>query len=76
MASAGSIGGAALILPVFIPLGVLGAGYAGHTMLHMNWSSVLTSFFTGPGRLSRILLLFFVLTNYKTMPLAWTVSWT
>lgn len=72
MASAGAVGGAALILPVFVPLGVVGVGYAGHSMLHINWTSVMTNFFTGPGRLSRILLLFFVLINYKTMPLAWT----
>ena len=74
MASAGAVGGAGLIIPVFLPLSIAGLGYAGHQMLHINWTSVAINFFTGPGRISRILLLFFVLFNWKTMPLAWTVS--
>lgn len=73
MASSGAVGGTALIVPVFLPLTVASAAYAVRAMLRVDWITFLRQFFTGPGRVSRILLLVFVLTNTKSMPLAWTV---
>ncbi|ROT37480.1 hypothetical protein SODALDRAFT_198163 [Sodiomyces alkalinus F11] len=38
----------------------------------IQWRLGLGKFFTGPGSISRILLLFFVLSNWKNMPGVWT----
>ncbi|RSL82611.1 hypothetical protein CEP52_016924 [Fusarium oligoseptatum] len=45
---------------------------AGYAAYRVNWIPMMKAFLTGPGRTSRILLLFFVMFNWKTMPLAWT----
>ncbi|KAK2608922.1 hypothetical protein QQS21_002498 [Conoideocrella luteorostrata] len=59
----------ASILTVAVYLFLLAvAGVAGYGALHVNWEYVLT----GPGRNSRILLLVFVLFNWKALPFAWT----
>jgi hypothetical protein len=58
------------IRAVLMPALVGGAGYAA---VKVNWQRAIRSFATGPGRTSRLMLLFFVLTNLKNMPFAWTV---
>jgi hypothetical protein len=37
-------------------------------------AAAIEAFFTGPGRTSRIIALAVVLVNWKSLPLAWTVS--
>ncbi|KJZ76898.1 hypothetical protein HIM_03775 [Hirsutella minnesotensis 3608] len=70
MASASSkVGGLAMAVRVLTPLAVGSVGYAAW---RVNWPVLVRSFLTGPGRTSRILLLFFVLFNWKNMPFAWT----
>ncbi len=69
-----SVGTLSLFYPVFVPTATAGLAYLGYRSTSIDWKSVLHQFLTGPGRTSRILLLLFVLTNLKSMPLAWTVS--
>jgi hypothetical protein len=70
-AATARVGGMSLVGPVFIPAGF---GVIAYTAWKVRWRIVLREFFTGPGRLSRILALLFVLLNWKSMPFAWTVS--
>lgn len=53
--------------PVLVPAIAYGA-YKGNAL------GLLESFFTGPGRTSRIIALAVVLYNWKSLPLAWTVG--
>ena len=59
------------VVPVIMPLALGSAGYAAY---RVNWGPLIKAFLTGPGRTSRILLLLFVVFNWKSMPFAWTVS--
>ncbi|KAH6840615.1 hypothetical protein B0I37DRAFT_219277 [Chaetomium sp. MPI-CAGE-AT-0009] len=68
-----AVGTLALFYPVFVPMSAALTAYAGHRAMYVDWRTLLTHFFTGPGRTSRILLTFFILLNWKSMPLAWTV---
>ncbi|KAK4151169.1 hypothetical protein C8A00DRAFT_36213 [Chaetomidium leptoderma] len=68
-----AVGTLALFYPVFLPMSAAAAVYAGHRALHVDWRMLLTQFLTGPGRTSRILLAFFLVLNWKSLPLAWTV---
>jgi hypothetical protein len=68
-----AVGTLALFYPVFLPMSAAAIAYAGHRALYVDWRMVLTHFLTGPGRTSRILLLFFLVLNWKSLPLAWTV---
>ncbi|KAK4040273.1 hypothetical protein C8A01DRAFT_46341 [Parachaetomium inaequale] len=68
-----AVGTLALFYPVFLPMSAAALAYAGHRALYVDWRMVLTHFFTGPGRTSRILLVFFLALNWKSLPLAWTV---
>ena len=71
MASASSkTGGLALFVPIIGPVTVAAAGYAAWKI---HWAVLLKEFFTGPGRVSRILMLLFAIFNWKNMPFAWTV---
>jgi hypothetical protein len=63
--------GLSQVVTVVMPLVLGSAGYAAYKI---NWVPLLRDFLTGPGRTSRILLLFFIVFNWKSMPLAWTVS--
>ncbi|KAI3553402.1 hypothetical protein CABS01_11983 [Colletotrichum abscissum] len=49
--------------------GASGLAYAAYKI---HWRIVLASFFTGPGKFSRILMLIFALLNLKNMPFVWT----
>ncbi|PFH62193.1 hypothetical protein XA68_14734 [Ophiocordyceps unilateralis] len=70
MASASSkAGGLAVAVKVLVPLAVGSAGYAA---CRIDWRVAVRSFFTGPGRTSRMLLLLFVVSSWKSMPLVWT----
>lgn len=70
MASAAKkLPGLSLVVPVFAPLAVGSIGYAAW---RVSWIPLIKSFLMGPGRTSRILLLLFVLFNWKNMPFAWT----
>ncbi|KHN96540.1 capsule polysaccharide biosynthesis protein [Metarhizium album ARSEF 1941] len=70
MASASSkVGGLAVAIRVVVPVALGSAGYAAYKI---NWRAAMHRFVTGPGRSSRILLLLFVVLNWKNMPLAWT----
>lgn len=69
-----SVGTLSLFFPVFLPATGVAAAYLGHRALYVDWSSQIKHFLTGPGRLSRILLVFFLVTNWKNLPFAWTVS--
>ncbi|KAH9907030.1 capsule polysaccharide biosynthesis protein [Xylariomycetidae sp. FL2044] len=53
-------------VPVLVPAVLYGA-YRG------NVAGMLGSFFTGPGRNSRIIALVVLMLNWKSLPLAWTV---
>ena len=68
-----SVGTLSLFFPVFVPVSAAGVGYLGYR-LSQDWKTLLQRFLTGPGRTSRILLLFFLVTNWKSLPFAWTVS--
>ncbi|KAL2021833.1 hypothetical protein VTK56DRAFT_6607 [Thermocarpiscus australiensis] len=68
-----AVGTLSLFYPVFVPMSAAALAYAGHRALYVDWRMVLTRFLTGPGRTSRILLVFFLLLNWKSLPLAWTV---
>ncbi|KAK3296701.1 uncharacterized protein B0H64DRAFT_390101 [Chaetomium fimeti] len=68
-----AVGTLALFYPVFLPMSAAITAYAGHRAMHVDWRTLLKHFLTGPGRTSRILLTFFILLNWKSMPLAWTV---
>ncbi|KAG9503074.1 hypothetical protein J7337_005912 [Fusarium musae] len=57
------------VVPVIMPLALGSAGYAAY---RVNWGPLVKAFLTGPGRTSRILLLLFVVFNWKSMPFAWT----
>ncbi|KAG9249918.1 capsule polysaccharide biosynthesis protein [Emericellopsis atlantica] len=70
MASASSrVDAFALFVPVVVPLILGGGGYAAYKV---DWKMAITHFLTGPGRTSRILLLFFCWFNWKNLPFAWT----
>lgn len=56
-----------------VPVSTAAVVYAGHRALQVNWQVWLTNFLMGPGRTSRILLLIFLVTNWKSLPLGWTV---
>ena len=68
-----SVGTLSLFYPVFLPASAAALAYAGHRALYVDWRVWLINFLTGPGRTSRILLVFFVLLNWKSLPLGWTV---
>ena len=71
MASASSkMSSLALFVPLVGPAAIAAAGYAA---LRVNWAVLLKEFFTGPGRVSRILMLLFAIFNWKNMPFMWTV---
>ncbi|KAF4124295.1 Thioesterase superfamily member 6 [Geosmithia morbida] len=66
MASASSrMDAFAMIGPVFLPLAVGALGYAAY---RIDW----VDFLTGPGSVSRILLVLFAAFNWKNVPFAWT----
>lgn len=69
-----AVGTLALFYPVFLPASAAAIAYAGHRALYLDWRTLLMQFLTGPGRTSRILLMFFLVLNWKSLPLAWTVS--
>ncbi|KAK5992287.1 putative thioesterase atnL [Cladobotryum mycophilum] len=50
----------------------LALGSTAYAAWKVNWHNLVQSFLTGPGRASRILLLLFVIFNWKNMPFAWT----
>ena len=70
---ASAVGKFGALFPLLVPAGAAAVAYAGHKAVHVDWKVLLTNFLTGPGRTSRLLLIFFVLLNWKSMPLGWTV---
>jgi len=70
---ASAVGKFGALFPLLVPAGAAAVAYAGHKAVHVDWKILLTNFLTGPGRTSRLLLIFFVLLNWKSMPLGWTV---
>lgn len=68
-----AVGTLALFYPVFLPMSAAVIAYTGHRALYVDWRLLLTQFLTGPGRTSRILLALFLVLNWKSLPLAWTV---
>lgn len=69
----GRVGNLGLLLPIGIPTTLAAVAYAGHWALHFDWKSWLNEFVSGPGRNSRILLVIFLVLNWKSLPLGWTV---
>lgn len=49
------------------------AGVAIFAAWKIHWRQFLLDFFTGPGRISRILMVVFALLNVKNLPFVWTV---
>ena len=70
----GSTGTLSLFFPVFVPVGLAATAYAGHRAYYVDWRLRARHFLTAPGRTSRILLLIFIILNWKSLPFAWTVS--
>ncbi|OIW23545.1 hypothetical protein CONLIGDRAFT_674380 [Coniochaeta ligniaria NRRL 30616] len=68
-----SVGTLSLFFPVFVPASGVAAAYLGHRATKVDWRAKARHFLTGPGRLSRILLVFFLVTNWKSLPFAWTI---
>lgn len=66
--SSSRIGGFALTIPIIS----VAVGSMGYAAWRINWPALVQSFLTGPGRTSRVLLLLFIVFNWKTLPLAWT----
>ncbi|KAI9167790.1 putative thioesterase atnL [Paramyrothecium foliicola] len=64
-----SAAGKMSVLSVLAPVAVGSAGYAAW---RLDWQTALRAFLTGPGRTSRIILLLFVVFNWKNLPFAWT----
>ncbi|KAF4986204.1 hypothetical protein FDECE_16074 [Fusarium decemcellulare] len=58
-----------LAVSFFAPVAIGSAGYAAY---RVHWITLMKAFLTGPGRTSRILLMLFVMFNWKSMPFAWT----
>jgi len=73
MASALKLLSAKVLVRTFMLATLVSAGYAGKALLRADVRLMTKRFLTGPGRTSRILLVLFILTNLKSMPLAWTV---
>ncbi len=73
MAAAGPRFKIAVLVRAFGVATVASAAYAVFRLLRTD-PRVVARFVTGPGGVSRVLLLLLVLTNAKNMPLAWTVS--
>lgn len=65
----GKIGGLALGMT----LSPIAVGSLGYAATRVNWPLLANNFFTGPGRISRILMLIFAIFNWKNMPFVWTV---
>jgi hypothetical protein len=70
---ASAIGKFGKLFPVLLPAGAAAAVYTGHRVLQSDWQRWLYNFVSGPGRTRRILLVIFVILNWKSMPLGWTV---
>ncbi|KAK1825815.1 hypothetical protein QBC39DRAFT_377072 [Podospora conica] len=68
----GRTGNVMLLLPIGMSTTLAGLAYAGHWALHFDWKSWLEEFISGPGRNSRILLVLFLVLNWKSLPLGWT----
>ena len=68
----GKMGALSLVVPVIAPAALGSLGYAAW---RIDWSTAIRNFVTGPGRTSRIMLLLFVVFNWKNMPFAWTVCY-
>lgn len=68
-----SVGTLTLLYSVMIPAIGAGVSYVGYKAATTDLRKALITFVTGPGRTSRILLLVFFLTNWKSTPLSWTV---
>jgi hypothetical protein len=62
-----------VLVPAFTAAALASVVYSVRGLLQHDLRQLSRNFFLGPGRLSRILLLFFVLTNLKSLPLSWTV---
>ncbi|KAK0619206.1 hypothetical protein B0T14DRAFT_429376 [Immersiella caudata] len=69
---ASAVGKFGTFFPVLAPAAAAGAVYGGHRILQSDWKVWLHRFVSGPGRTSRILLILFVILNWKSMPLGWT----
>ncbi|KOS22751.1 Uncharacterized protein ESCO_003531 [Escovopsis weberi] len=67
--TATKLGGLAVVVSAVSTLAIGSMGYAAWKI---NWHSLVQSFLTGPGRASRIILLLFIIFNWKSMPFAWT----
>lgn len=70
MASANAL---VYLVPAGLSTAAVGTAFAGYRAMSIDWSKAAREFLTGPGRTSRILLMLFVLLNWKSMPLMWSV---
>lgn len=59
--------------PVLLPLSVAALAWAAYNG-QAHGVDFAKKFFTGPGSKSRIFALLMVVVNWKSLPLAWTVS--
>jgi len=70
---ASAVASARTLVPAFGIASLATTAYYTNKAARSDWRKHLRDYFTGPGRISRILLLFLVLTNLKSLPFAWTV---
>lgn len=69
-----AVGTLSLFYPVILPLSTAGFLYGVHRMMYVDWAAWATDFFTGPGSVSRILLVVYMGLSWKNFPFMWHVS--
>lgn len=69
-----AVGTLSLFYPVILPLSTAGLLYGVHRLMYVDWAAWATDFFTGPGSISRILLVVYMGLSWKNFPFMWHVS--
>ncbi|KAL0475998.1 hypothetical protein QR685DRAFT_568666 [Neurospora intermedia] len=67
------VGTLSLFYPVILPLSTAGLLYAVHRLMYVDWATWATDFFTGPGSVSRILLVVYMGLSWKNFPFMWHI---
>ncbi|KAK1778957.1 hypothetical protein QBC45DRAFT_352230 [Copromyces sp. CBS 386.78] len=68
-----AVGTLSLFYPVILPLSTAGLLYGVHRIMYVDWAAWATDFFTGPGSVSRILLVVYMGLSWKNLPFMWHI---